>query len=380
MAKALPSDKPLRIEQRANFPGLSLDYGLGLFAEQQTEVFSMCAQDMQFTYPNPLSKAAERGDCAYSWYADRGDWIYAIDKSQRNAFVPQAWPEWLRGLSHKVNAASPLTTLGTGWNCCLISWGTSCIWTHGEDPWHRDDSFVGDVVLAPASSTVTVTYSRGESKDGPPASFSINPRVGSYMVSSGMDWKIAAESRTPFYYVSFRLIDPLRVIYKQHMAKVKHRLPQYLATERRIVPRHVEEAQRNGQDPDDLLPAPLEVVVVQPQASKPRAPKAAFLRDPGELEPPAAFKEDKEPEAKKKKPRARKTTKKKEPEVVVEEVVAEPEEEKPPKTAPKKQKVRFADEDKQAVSAAPIKKRTAPPPAAVPIGRRKAPPPPPPKK
>jgi hypothetical protein len=263
----LPPDKAFCIEQRVKLPGLIFDYGLDVLTFEQAAVYASCAQDLQYVYPNP--PCSGRGDCAYIWFADNGEWIYAIDKQQRNAFVPHAWPEWLRLLSQRLHASSKLSKGGTGWNCCLIAHGTESHWTHGEDPWHRDEFVMGEIFVG---GPVKLVVSHAEH----PGAFALEPAAGSFMVSSGTGWSIAATSDAPTYRLSFRLIDPLRVMQRQHMAKYKHRRAQELATEVRIVPRHVKEGAAVRGPP---MVEPIQVVTVEPQAARPRPKPASVIID-----------------------------------------------------------------------------------------------------
>jgi len=149
-----PSEGPFKIKERVKFPGLYFAYIVGVLQpervdgppykdtsgekERMVQTYGSRLRDTQFIYPEPEDLGAKHGKCACAWFADRGEWMYALEQTQRNAYLPQAFPTWLRTLSRQLQTASKKTRfVGNGFNCCLISYGISSSWTYGEDPWHR---------------------------------------------------------------------------------------------------------------------------------------------------------------------------------------------------------------------------------------------------
>ncbi len=149
MTAAWPGERPVCIEERVKFPGLYLDYVVGVVRPEDAATYLLLAGDLQYVHQSPAPSS--RTDAAYAWFAYRGDWLYCLDKAQRNAFVPTAFPEWLSLLANRMhNPASRLS--GNGWNCCLIAYGSRTVWACGEDPWH-------EVHLA-LSPSVTLSFTR----------------------------------------------------------------------------------------------------------------------------------------------------------------------------------------------------------------------------
>jgi len=70
-----PSLEPLQIDERLKFPGLVLDYQLGLLQPETCKVYAMELRDLQYTYPHPPPPES-RGDAACAWFATMGQWRY----------------------------------------------------------------------------------------------------------------------------------------------------------------------------------------------------------------------------------------------------------------------------------------------------------------
>lgn len=293
----LPSNKARVIEERENFPGLVLYYVLGaldpkclagsLFTEGEhvRRTYESMLSALQYVYPQPADPQAKHGTCAHAWFADRGDWLYILEETQRNALVPAAFPEWLRALGSKAQAGCKKTKglakawnadlLSHGWNCCLVSYGTSSAWTFGEDPWHPEDGCVCDVFIGQDISLVVCN------PDG--VGISVQPLLGSIFTWRGKDWTMGAKAKEPFYRLSFRFLHPNRDG-MQKDAKYPHRLRDALHLEKRIVPLHLSIEER-----EDILQnrrPPAKEVTAAPRpvakevAAEPSAPKKAKRAPP----------------------------------------------------------------------------------------------------
>lgn len=295
----MPADVPRLIEARENNPELVLDYIPGavdpsrlagpsytVFSageKKQCRSYIKCLNDVQFTYPQPADPDAKHGTSAYAWFADRGDWSYAPERQQRNALVPCSMPEWLRQLGQQLHVASEMTRLvGTGWNCCLISYGTSSVWSCGEDPWHLMSGFVTEFFVG-ESVRITVRHENG-------SYFMLDPLPGSLISWRGPGSTLEARSDQPFFRLSFRVLVPLKE-HAQWDAKMPHRMPEALAMEQRIVPLHLTLDQRErlmqGQRPHPLVimnapPAKAKHPVGTPVEYK-RAPAAAKREKPASI-------------------------------------------------------------------------------------------------
>jgi hypothetical protein len=316
----LPSHAPFLIEERVNFPGLTLDYVLGALdpthmeghpyivktgasgaagqgedEEERHSTFATLLGDVTFTYPQPEDVRSRHGTSAYAWFADRGEWLYALEGTQRNAFVPAAFPSWLRMLANRVHAASTLTRLtGHGWNCCLVSYGVRSTWTYGEDPWHDPSAYVADVFIGDGVR-LTVRNAKGKG-------LRLNPQKGGILTwrGDGDDWSMVAHSETlqPMFRLSFRTIDPCREN-RQKALKYPHRLRDALRAEQRLVPCHLNTGERDRviQGHRFLLAgtSAINPVAGTGTEAEPRKPRAAAVT----VEDPEAVTGQKEPAPKK---------------------------------------------------------------------------------
>jgi|WetSurMetagenome_2_1015567.scaffolds.fasta_scaffold01568_11 hypothetical protein len=254
-----PATEPFAVEPEEweRFPGLTFDYMVNgvdashvdgpsytVFSEgerHERKTYMKRLYDLQFIYPEPRPPGDPHGTCAHAWFADRGQWLYALESTQRNAFVPHSMPEWLRMLSHRLYTANKRTRQTDDfWNCCLISYGTSSSWTFGEDPWHNAHNYVTEFFVAD-SDDLAVTVTRDE--DG--ASFTFRPVKGSICVWRGLGYTMSARATVPFFRLSFRIIHPL-FEHAQMDKKYPHRLAEALAAERRLVPNHMTLAHREA--------------------------------------------------------------------------------------------------------------------------------------
>jgi hypothetical protein len=200
--------------------------------EEKRRTYISYLNDMTYVYAQPLDPGARHGTCAHAWYADRGEWMYALEHDQVNAMIPASFPTWMRTLGHTVSVASGQTRLaGNGPNCCLVSHGSSSAWTFGEDPWHAPHVSVSELFVRPGV-TVTVRNKAG-------VGIVFDPLPGSIVTWRGTDWTVTAKSTAPFYRMSFRVIDPNRELV-QRDRKFPHRLAHALRDEQRIVPLHLD--------------------------------------------------------------------------------------------------------------------------------------------
>ncbi len=218
-------------EGYASAPELLLDYqptGAITSPKQAMNVHTRLSE-FQYVYPEP---AQPDSDCAHAWFADRG-WTYATHKKQGNTFAALSMPEWLRDMAHAIRVLSPVARTTTGWNSCLVSYGTHSRWTHGEDPWNEEHSLSGEIYLsADGHSRVQLQISKDD------VSFSLTPRPGSFFVWRGLGWTVQVHSEMPFYRIAFRLISPMYET-RQHKAKYHNRFAAAMAKERRVIPAFV---------------------------------------------------------------------------------------------------------------------------------------------
>jgi hypothetical protein len=244
---------PLVIEERLKFPGLVLDYAVGVIQPEAIDgdtyavdewdgdkqqrrmrrTFLYRLKEFRYTYSHPEGNADKYGCSAYAWFAYSGDWIYAAEASQRNAFVPYAMPDWLKTLSRTANGAGSHHNYSyhTMYNCCVIRYGIHTAWTFGTDPWHPEDCYVTDFLIG--NGAVHVALSNGTG-----AIFKFYPEQGSMLTWRGKDWRMIAHAEEPFFHLSFRVIDPNRVN-AQRDAKTPHRLPASVRQEQCLVPLHM---------------------------------------------------------------------------------------------------------------------------------------------
>jgi hypothetical protein len=265
----LPPNKTRIIEYREKFPGLVLNYVVGALdpkclagslykeGEHVRRTYEALLAGVQFVYPQPEDPTAKHGTCAHAWFADRGDWLYTLEETQRNSLVPAAFPEWLRSLGRQVHAGSKKTMsaanawgadlISHGWNCCLVSYGTSSAWTFGEDPWHPEGACVSDLFISGGgggggAQDISLVLCN---PDG--VGVSVQPLLGSILTWRGKGWTMGAKSKEPFYRLSFRFIHP-NLDGMQKDAKYPHRLRDALRQEKRIIPLHL-----NIEEHDDVL-------------------------------------------------------------------------------------------------------------------------------
>jgi len=302
----LPSGSPFTIEERVNFPGLFFDYVAGALDpkhvdgpsftagedERPCKTYATLLQDVQFIYPEPVDPKGTHGTCAHAWFANRGEWIYALEPTQRNAFIPASFPEWLCLLSQRISAASTATRLvGNGWNCCLISFGTRSSWTFDEDPWHPSDLCVADLFVG---QDVHITMS----SRGGAGTFALDPASGAVMAWKGKDWIMTAEALPdkPFYHLSFRVIDPNRLD-AQLRIKYAHRRADALHAEVRIVPAHLPDMGKVSVTDMRMVQATSTLPVAIPEVPevKPKPPASAAKKKKKTPAPKKPVPQDEEP-------------------------------------------------------------------------------------
>jgi len=274
-AVELPCNKHIHIAGRANFPALDLEYVPDVFGAEQVAWYETRFDQIEYVSrigdPNPEN--------LYAWFCDKGEWLYSIDAAQHNAFVPYAFPGWLRAIMHSI-VTRVESLIGTaGWNACLVTRvqardgkALSQRLSKNADIWHCKSSSVVDAVFS-ASSPIQITVKPCQSSTAmTPISISIPAGSGAACIvtpvapdnaSSGntllWDYEFSTNGgggdEAVFYHVSLRNIHPLSVD-----AQYRMRYPARKKAARRIVPlldggkreRDDEQQQQDEEDNEEL--------------------------------------------------------------------------------------------------------------------------------
>lgn len=257
----LPSDKPWHVKERKNFPDLNVQYIPGIFTEQHLANMFSFLQKLDYT--NVVESTPSESSASgvhHAWVADFGEWHYAVTCAQQNAFIPLAWPMWLREAGHKVsnfireNGNRDFVGL---WSACLVTRiarssddGADTTTTYRQlardcDVWNAPGTAVCSVLVPdPGPMTMTTTMfamdpvsldlgKTGICVDGPhPGAVFV---VHDAKTRSSWDMSISVEGNRVLYCLTFLRIDPLSVTV-HNLKKLPLRTKAGIAAQQRLVP------------------------------------------------------------------------------------------------------------------------------------------------
>jgi hypothetical protein len=279
MSVKVPTGVPFRIDEREQFPGLDLECVPGVYDVKLRESYEADFSRVEYK-PCVLPGIGKqlKEDPLYAWFCDRGDWMYALHPEQRNAFVPMAWPSWLKALCEPLRAQ--ISQLGNRlwWNACLITYhpvGHLPTQRSRNDPWIEFHSPVVDVVIIPEGegweqATVEL-QSCSSNAEASGLQFSVESgtalvfRENNACPDKWAHTYVCSDPKRAFYVVSLIGIHPTRV-WAQYAAKYPTRTVAGLDSERRIIPAfHFPKSLANAKAPIIYRPEPPQPELDEPE-------------------------------------------------------------------------------------------------------------------
>ena len=119
----LDGNTGFRLEGRAQFPGLDIEYCPPGWSTLEREEGMLRSRLASLEYIKPVfnNDGEIFDDAHYTWFADRAEWPYSFGLNHENAFQPLVRPTWLGDVCAKISSSVDLNALPTH-RAALVTW------------------------------------------------------------------------------------------------------------------------------------------------------------------------------------------------------------------------------------------------------------------